>query len=142
MSEQQHSKDETVGLGTQLPTPIHAPRERVWAAMVDKMYHTEKYLPVTNVKTKDIVTGRHAYREMLLQGKTVKENVYFDESRCEIRAEIIDADEIHLNWYNPDTGILEYWQENAKGERIPWDVPKAVVIKAMEKTKEVAEAAQ
>jgi hypothetical protein len=134
--------DDIVGLGLRLPTPIRAPRERVWAAMVDKIYHTEKYLPVTDVKATDIKPGYHAYREMRLQGETLIENIYFDESRCEIRATFMDNDEIHFNVYNPDTGILEYWQENTKGERIPWRVSKAIVLKAMEATKHAAEATQ
>jgi hypothetical protein len=140
MSEQQQNQNvEIVGMGVQLPTPIKAPREQVWAAMVDKMYNTENYLPVTNVKTTDIIPGRHMYREMVFMGQVLKENIYFDESSYEIRAAIVDADEIHINAYYPDTGIIEYWQENGKGERIPWDAPKTVVLEAMKKTKEVAE---
>lgn len=82
------------------------------------------------------------YREMQLKEDTLVENVYFDESRYEIRAVLVDRDEIHFNVYNPNTGILAYWQENSKGERIPWHVPKAIVMKAIEKTKQVAEATQ
>jgi hypothetical protein len=140
MSEQQQSeKVEMVGMGVQFPTPIKASREQVWAAMVDKMYNTEKYLPVTNVKTTDIIPGQHAYREMTLHGEVLKENIYFDEVHYKIRAAMVDEDNIHINMYYPDSGILEYWQENGKGERIPWDVPKSIVLEAMEKTKEVAE---
>ena len=140
MTEQKSNASvDTVGMGVQLPTPIKASTERVWAAMVDKMYNTEKYLPVTNVKTTDIVPGRHALREMLLGGEPLNENIYFDEAKHDIRSAVIGKDEIHVNKYYPDTGILEYWQENAKGDRIPWSVPKAIVLKAMEKTREVAE---
>ena len=140
MTEQKStSHGETVGLGVQLPTPIKAAPARVWAAMVDKMYNTEKYLPVTNVKTTDVIPGRHAVRDMLLGGQLLSENIYFDEVNYEIRSAVIGKDEIHVNKYDPETGVLEYWQENAKGDRILWPVPKAIVLKAMEMTKEVAE---
>jgi hypothetical protein len=110
--------------------------------MVDKMYNTENYLPVTNVKTIDLVPGRHAYREMNFRGELLKENIYFNEALYEIRAALVDKDEIHINIYHPDSGILEYWQENGKGQRIPWDAPKADVLEAMKRTKEKAEASE
>jgi hypothetical protein len=138
MSEQ-HQNDELVGMGVKYPTPIKAPTERVWAIMVDKMYNTTKYLPVTDVKTKDIVPGKEMYREMTFDGKVLKENIHFDESTCEIRCDMIDEDAVHINKYYADTGIIEYWQENKKGDRIPWPVPKAPVLKAMKQTKELAE---
>jgi hypothetical protein len=76
---------------------------------------------------------------MLLGGEPLNENIYFDEANYDIRSAVIGKDEIHVNKYDTETGILEYWQENAKGERISWPVPKAIVLKAMEKTKEMAE---
>jgi hypothetical protein len=143
MSEQQQDQDvEIVGMGVQFPTPIKVPRKQIWAAMVDKMYNTENYLPVTNVKITDIVPGRHAYREMIFYGELLKENIYFNETLYEIRAALVDEDKIHINIYHPDTGILEYWQENSKGKRISWDAPKADVLQAMQKTKEKAEASE
>jgi hypothetical protein len=143
MSEQHQNQNvETVGMGVQFPTPIKAPHERVWAVMVDKVYNTEKYLPVTNVKTTDIIPGKHVYREMLLNGRPKNENIYLDESHYEIRFDVVDEDSIHVNKYYPDTGILEYWQENGKGQRIPWNVPKTIVLEAMKKTKEAAEASK
>jgi hypothetical protein len=133
---------EIVGLGVQSPTPIQAPPERVWEAMIDKVYNTAKYLPVTDVKTKDIIPGKHVHREMTLLGKVIEENIYLDKLNYEIRFDVVGEDEIHINRYYPDTGILEYWQENGKGERIPWEAPKASALAAIEKTKEVAEASK
>ena len=133
---------ETVGLGVQSPVPIQAPVERVWELMVDKVYNTGKYLPVTDVKTNDIIPGQHVYREMSLNGNTIAENIYLDKSKYDIRFAVVGKDEIHINHYYPDTGILEYWQENSKGERIPWHAPKSFVLQAMAKTKELAEASQ
>lgn len=136
MTEQ---NSETVGLGVKATNPIKAPVERVWAAMVDKVYNTSKYLPVTDVKTTDIVTGKHVYREMRLGDKALNENIFLDAEHFIIRFHVVDKDEIHVNAYDRDTGLLEYWQENSKGERIPWNAPKKLVLVAMEKTKEVAE---
>ena len=142
--EKQNQNVEIVGLGVQSPTPIQAPPERVWEAMIDKIYNTEKYLPVTNVKTKDIKPGQHVYRKMTFKhnGESIEENIYLDKSQYDVRFDVVGADEIHINHYYPDTGILEYWQENGKGERIPWNVPKGVALEAIEKTKEIAEASK
>jgi hypothetical protein len=141
MSEQQQNQNvEIVGMGVYSLTPIKAPNEQVWKAMVDKIYNTEKYLPVTDVKITEIIPGRHVYREMRRREKQLKENIYLDESRYEIRALVVDEDSIHVNVYHPDTGLLEYWQENGKGERTSWPVSKAAALEAMKKTKEVAEA--
>ena len=143
MSEQkQNQTSELIGLGVKSSNPIKAPNERVWAVMVDKVYNTAKYLPVTNVKTTDIVPGKHVYREMSIFGKQMNENIYLDEAHYQIKFDVVDVDEVHVNAYYPDTGLLEYWQENGKGERIPWNVPKGGALSAMEKTKEYAEANQ
>ncbi len=39
----------------------------------------------------------------LLMEKLLSENIYFERSRFQIRAAIIDANEIHFNLYHPDT---------------------------------------
>ena len=136
MSEQ---NSETVGLGLKATNPIKAAPERVWAAMVDKVYNTSKYLPVTDVKTTDIIPGQHVYREMRLNEKSMNENIYLDAEHYIIRFEVVDHDAVHVNAYDRETGLLEYYQENKKGERIPWNAPKKLVLAAMDKTKEIAE---
>jgi hypothetical protein len=141
-NQEQNPNVEIVGLGVQSPIPIQAPAERVWEVMIDKVYNTGNYLPVTDVKTKDIIPGQHVYREMTLNGKIIKENIYLDKSHYEIRFAVVGEDQIHINHYYPDTGILEYWQENGKGERILWEAPKASGLAAIIKTKELAEASQ
>lgn len=140
MSEQQNQVDEIAGMGVRSPTSIKAPVEQVWAAMVDKMYNPEKYLPVTNPEITIIIPEHHIYREMYYKGNIIKENVYFDQSNYEIHSAAVDKDHVHVNIYHPDTGILEYWQEDSKGERIEWQVPRAVVLGAMEMIKKTAEA--
>ena len=139
MSEQ-NQDDELISMGVKYPTPIKAPTERVWASMVYKMYNVAKFLPATDVKTKDVVPGKEMYREMTILGKQLlKENIHFDESTCKIRCEVIGEDKVHINKYYADTGIMEYWQENKKGDRIPWPDLKVYALKAMELTKELAE---
>ncbi|CAF0810367.1 unnamed protein product [Adineta steineri] len=135
------SSDDTVGLGVRAPERINAPFDRVWAVMIDKMYNTSKYLPVHNVKTEDR-SPTHVYREMTIgSDKTIKEDIYLDKDNGTIRCNVIGADEIHFNKFhkNTDEQVLEYWMENSKGERIPWNAPKSVVLKAMKITKEMAE---
>src|SRR5689334_21887624 len=93
--QQQHRDDEDiVGLGVRSTSPIRAPRYRVWAAMVEKMYKPERYLPVTDVHTVERVPGRHLYQEMNLYGEQLKANIYFDEQRSEIRSYMVGRDEI------------------------------------------------
>ncbi|UJR23305.1 hypothetical protein I4U23_026320 [Adineta vaga] len=141
MAEQQANHDiEIVGMGVQSTTPIKASPDRVWAAMLDKMYHTEKYLPVSNVKITDEIPDKGFHREMTFHGKVLRENIYLDKSRFEVRCDVIDEDVVHMNVYHPDTGLLEYWEENKNGERVSWRAPKNVVLAAMEKTKQFAEA--
>lgn len=141
MSDQAGNKpSEIVGFGVQSTTPIKASPERVWKAMVDKMYNTSKYLPVTDVKITDKDHEKEVYREMTLNGKVLRENIYFDKSRFQIRVDLLDDDIVHFNVYDPDTGLLEYWEADKNGERRSWNAPKQVVLAAMQKTKEVAEA--
>ncbi|CAF1327219.1 unnamed protein product [Adineta steineri] len=137
------SSDETVGLGVRAPERINAPFERVWAVMVDKVYNTSKYLPVQDVKTEDR-SPTHVYREMAMcsqPDKIMKEDIYLDKDSGTIRFAVIGADEIHINKFhkNADEQVLEYWMENSKGERIPWNAPKSFVLKAMKVTKDLAE---
>ncbi|CAF0787012.1 unnamed protein product [Adineta ricciae] len=128
------------GFGVQSTTPIKASPERVWEAMVDKMYNTSKYLPVTDVKVTEKDHAKEIYREMTINGTVLRENIYFDKSRFQIRADLLDHDKVHFNVYNPDTGLLEYWEADKNGERVSWNVPKQVILNAMQKTKEAAEA--
>jgi len=128
-----------VNMGVQYQLPLTIPAENVWAAMIQKIYHPEKFLPVNDVQTIDIVSGRHIYRKMNFLGFIMKEDVYLDPANYKIRFEVIDDDAVHINIYHPDTGVAEYYQENKKGERIIWPVPKTMVFHAMSQTKEMAE---
>lgn len=130
---------EIVDMGVKCEMPVTVPPEEIWAAMIQKVYQPEKFLPVTNVKITDVIPGRHAQREMVLMGHTIREEIYLHESCYKIRGVALDEDSVHINEYSPDTGILEYYQENGKGERTSWKVPKAFALMAMEKTKDLAQ---
>lgn len=100
--------------------------------IVDKVYHTSKYLSVTNVKTEDRALN-HVFREMVFDGEVFYHDIYLDKDKGEIRFEVV----------NKDTNEIEYYLENKKGERIPWNIPKEIVLKAMATTtKEQAEKEQ
>lgn len=66
-----------VGLGIMQPEPIEAPFDDVWELMVDKVYNTSKYLPVSNVITRE--ENGYVYREMTLQGSVKKEKIYLNK---------------------------------------------------------------
>jgi hypothetical protein len=140
MTDQQtNQKPELVGMGIQFQLPVTAPPEKVWAAMVLKIYEPEKFLPVTNVKVTEVIPGRHVQREMVLVGRTIREEIYLDESCYKIRGFAAGEDSAGINVYDPNTGILNYYKENVKGERIPWEIPKVFATMAMEKTKELVQ---
>lgn len=141
------SLDETiVGFGYRSPFTIDAPFERVWAAMVDKVYNTSKYLPVINVKTEDHPT--YVYREMTIvspsekekfdEGQVYKQKIYLDKENAQIRFETIDKDEIHVNKFHKDENILEYYIVNSRGERENWTAPRSYVHRAMLATRDEA----
>jgi len=135
------TSEEIVGLGVRAPDKINAPYEKIWSTMVDKVYHPDKFLPVTNVKTEDRAPN-HVYREMNMEkAGTVIEDIYLDKDKGEIRFVAQDKDEVHVNKFHKDADkeYLEYWEENKQGERVSWHAPKSLVLKAMKLTKDTAE---
>ena len=139
-------EDLPVGLGYRSPFTIDAPFERVWAAMVDKVYHTAKYLPVINVKIEEHPT--YIYREMTLvspsakekfdEGRLYRQNIYLDKDNAEIRFVTLDRDETHVNKFYKDEKVLEYYTMNNKGERQNWMAPRSYVHRAMVATRDEA----
>lgn len=122
-----------VGMGYRSSYTVSLPYDSIWAAMVDKVYNTSDYLPVTDVKTIDR-SPTHVYREMKLGDKQLDEDIYLDKEKGEIKFFLIDADEVHVNKFHKDEQFFEYYNENKKGERIPWNVPKSMILKAMDQT--------
>ncbi len=137
------TSEEIVGLGVRAPDKINAPYEKIWSMMVDKVYHPDKYLPVTNVKTEDRAPN-HVYREMSMgNAGIVIEDIYLDKDKGEIRFVVHGKDEVRINKFykDADKEYLEYWAENNQGERVSWHAPKSSVLKAMKSTKDAAEQA-
>jgi hypothetical protein len=135
------TSEEIVGLGVRAPDKINAPYEKIWTTMVDKVYHPDKFLPVTNVKTEDRAPN-HVYREMNMENAgTVIEDIYLDKDKGEIRFVVQGNDEVRINKFHKDADkeYLEYWAENIQGERVSWHAPKSGVLKAMKLTKDTAE---
>ena len=132
------ASDDIVGLGTRLPSVINAPFDRIWSVMVDKIYHTSNYLPVTNVKTQDRAPN-HVFRDMVFNGEVFLHDIYLDKDKGEIRFEVVDKDEVQVNKFSKNTNEIEYYLENKKRKRIPWNIPKETVLKAMAITKERTE---
>ena len=135
------SSEEIVGFGVQAPEKINAPYERIWSTMLDKVYHPDKYLPVTDVKTEDRASN-HVYREMRMnKTNLIVEDIYLDKENGEARFVAQDTGAIHINKFHKDADkqYLEYWAENKEGQRISWNAPKIIVLKAMKTTKDKAE---
>ena len=133
------AEEAMVGFGYRSPFTIDLPFERVWAAMIDKVYHTGKYLPVINVKTEERPT--HVYREMTMispsqnanysDGRIYKQEIYLDKDNAEMRFVCVDVDEVHINKYHKDEKVLEYYAMNKKDERQFWNAPQSYVYHAM-----------
>ncbi len=68
--QQSNQRTEIVVMGVQYPMPHTIPPEKIWAAMIQKIYQTEKFLPLTDVKITYIIPGRRIYREMVVRGCT------------------------------------------------------------------------
>jgi hypothetical protein len=135
------TSEEIVGLGVRALEKINASYENIWTMILDKVYHPEKYLPMTNVKIEDRAPN-HVYREMSSKETVVlREDIYLDKENGEARFVVQDMDEVHVNKFHkePDKQYLEYWAENKQGQRISWNVPKAWALKAMQVIKEKAE---
>ena len=140
------SDEKVVGFGYRSPFVIDAPFERVWAAMVDKVYNTSKYLPVVDVKTEDHST--YVYREMTIPGKksdedqvhgrTYKQKIYLDKENAEIRFLTIDMDEMHVHKFHKTEKVLEYYLANKKGDRQYWNALQQWVHDAMLTTQDMA----
>ena len=52
-----------------------------------------------------------------LQGRRYKEKIYLDKDNLEIRFASVEADEIHVNRFDQNAKVLEYYLANKKGER-------------------------
>ncbi|UJR13056.1 hypothetical protein I4U23_000082 [Adineta vaga] len=133
------SEKKTVGLGYSSPYTITAPFDRVWAAMLDKVYHAEKYCPrwVKGVKAEDR-SPTHIYREIDIHGELRHEDVFLDKDNGEMRFVDVENDEVRVNKFHKDEKVLEFWLENKKGQRIPWDNLQDEILLLMNSTRDFA----
>ncbi|UJR13041.1 hypothetical protein I4U23_000067 [Adineta vaga] len=130
--------EEIAGTNTQ-SDPINASYDSVWNAMMDNVYHPEKYLPY--MKLLSIVDkGDHFVRQVGIgDPKPMTEEIYCDKEKGEIRFEHF-VTRIHVNKYHREEQVLEYYTDESDGRRVFWCRPKSMVAPAMQKTKELAEA--
>lgn len=167
MASFHHTKKEgeTIGMGYISPPITGCTERHLWAAMKQTIRAVASSYPADQVRYKDkgaltwrslryIGTGAH-------QGETIKENIYINEQDRSIRfVQLDDADsetddEVWnriLKDDNPCLGTtsgfelvprIEYFKWNrSKKERIPFDLPKAEAIDAIERTGDIARVIQ
>eukprot|EP01088_Endostelium_zonatum_P009293 TRINITY_DN2248_c0_g1_i1.p1 TRINITY_DN2248_c0_g1~~TRINITY_DN2248_c0_g1_i1.p1 ORF type:complete len:137 (+),score=41.25 TRINITY_DN2248_c0_g1_i1:136-546(+) len=134
MAEQ---KPELVGLGVTVAIGKDVDQGKIWASMVDKIYHPDKFLPVSNVKSED--KDGYVYREMTARGEVIKENIYSNEVTGEIAFVDVGNGETVYNVYHKSEGTIEYWRSKSRGgERIFWEAPASAIRGAIQKTVDFA----
>ena len=137
--------------------PTEVPFKYLWKAMVEKVYHPDRFLPVTDVlavdKTDPASNQAYVHREMTFQppkGPSVrlKENIYFDEETGRIDFLATDDGSNIVNCVDKKTGVIRYYKETSRGsnEKMDWvgtklDVPKPILI-TIEKASEYAKEAE
>lgn len=85
-----------IGGGAVLVIPDDVTTEKVWKALVLKITRPDIFVPATDLILRTNVDGS-TYREMTVGGKRMIENVYIDEAKLEIRAEIVDGEDEYVN---------------------------------------------
>jgi 6-phosphogluconolactonase len=141
-SLKKHPSSENGEYGTLGPAsslPFHS----IWPAMVEKIQHPYKYLPVTDVSS-SVRTGTdkkpaHVYREMKLipTGEVSHEEIFADERNGRIDfISVAGDDRTVVNKYWAETGEVEYWQESTESrKRTRWQgVVNSTVLHAIEMT--------
>jgi hypothetical protein len=121
--------------------------------MVEKVYHPDRFLSVTDVLAVDKSDPEsnqvYVYREMTLHiaggtSQRVKEDIYCDEETGRIDFVIIEDGRNIVNCVDKETGVIRYYKETSRGsnEKMDWvwaklDVPKPILI-TIEKASEYA----
>jgi Domain of unknown function (DUF1857) len=138
--------------------PTDIPFKYLWKAMVEKVYHPDRFLPVTDVlavdKTDPESNQAYIHREMTLQPADrtplrIKENIYSDEEAGRIDFVTTKDGRNIVNCIDKETGVIRYYKETSRGsnEKIDWveanlDDPKPILVtieKASEYAKEEGE---
>ena len=135
---------ELVGLGASTVIPEEISIEQVWKVLLIKIQQPNLFLPVTDVVTRPSDDGKGTYREMSLgPNRRISENIYFDESKLEVKFVVADdiiehVNIIHTNATNGERTLEFYKRHSQTGERTPWDVPKSVCLTAQARMFEIA----
>lgn len=88
--------DGKIGGGAVLQIPDDVPTEKVWKALILKITRPDLFVPAVDLVIRSNADGS-TYREMTVGGKRMIENVYIDEAKMEIRAEIVDGEDEYVN---------------------------------------------
>eukprot|EP00271_Cylindrocystis_brebissonii_P004358 TRINITY_DN16004_c0_g1_i1.p1 TRINITY_DN16004_c0_g1~~TRINITY_DN16004_c0_g1_i1.p1 ORF type:complete len:143 (-),score=27.94 TRINITY_DN16004_c0_g1_i1:191-619(-) len=129
----------TVGLGYKSESVTSAPFSALWKVMVDKVYHPDKFLPVTDVSCETTADGIvHRKMTMIANKETITEDIVCDESSGIIKFVHVDDDKVIVNELHKEDMTIEYYQTNKAGQRIPWEVQSGGVAKAIQTTIEKA----
>ena len=124
--------------------PSSIPFKYLWKAMVEKVYHPDRFLPVADVlavdKTDPESNQAYVYREMTLKlgdgpAQRIKENIYLDEDAGRIDFVVIDDGSNIVNCIDKETGVIRYYKETSRGSNVKmdWigaraDVPKPILV--------------
>lgn len=138
--------------------PTDIPFQYLWKAMIEKVYHPDRFLPVMDVvavdKTDSESNQAYTYREMTLKltdgtAQRIKENIYCDEEGGRIDFTMTEDGKNVVNCVDKETGVIRYYKETSRGtnERMDWvgaklNVPEPILItieKASKYAKEEAE---
>ncbi|KAL0477524.1 RNA methyltransferase [Acrasis kona] len=126
-----------IGKQTDIPFDV------LWPVMVEKIYHPERFLPVTNVISKDVPKTddheAHVYREMTMGPRTIKERIFSDKEKGVMRFVNVENGETVYNAYFFDKKNIEYWKESKDGERMDLPIPPGNAPGPIDKTYEKAQ---
>eukprot|EP00271_Cylindrocystis_brebissonii_P001046 TRINITY_DN11292_c0_g1_i1.p1 TRINITY_DN11292_c0_g1~~TRINITY_DN11292_c0_g1_i1.p1 ORF type:complete len:138 (-),score=25.63 TRINITY_DN11292_c0_g1_i1:583-996(-) len=129
----------SVGLGYKSEPVTSASFPALWKVMVEKIYHPDKFLPVTDVSYETTADGVvHRKMTMIATKESVKEDITTDESTGIIKFAHVDDDIVIVNEIHKEDMTIEYYQTNKAGQRIPWEVPVGMVAKAIQMTIDMA----
>ena len=143
MNSSDGSEQAIVGLGYKQAVDNSASFDDLWKVFVMKVYHPDRFLPVTDVKTRDNADGS-VYREMSLHGTVIIETIYLDKEKGEVRFVVLrpdgqESDLEHVNALYRGTPMqIEYYQRKVGGERVSWETPRKLVAAAIRKQLDLA----
>ena len=93
---------EETGLGSSMPIEDSLPTSKVWAVLLDKIQHPDKFLPVNDIVTRPIEGGTYREMSMTVAGKAnrIVEHIFANEAEGTvvfINVGDLNADSEHVN---------------------------------------------